>query len=40
MSTLRPSSDYPQKLAQEISRGIFNRPALASRTAYTNHPHA
>src|SRR5438094_6940962 len=30
------SSDYRQKLAQEIARGILNRPALATRTAYTN----
>jgi hypothetical protein len=29
-------SDYRQKLAQEIARGILNRPALATRTAYTN----
>jgi N-acetylmuramoyl-L-alanine amidase len=27
---------YRQKLAQEIARGILNRPALAPRTAYTN----
>jgi N-acetylmuramoyl-L-alanine amidase len=27
---------YRQKLAQEIARGILNRPALAARTAYTN----
>src|SRR5204863_6933496 len=30
------SSDYRQKLAQEIARGILNRPALAARTTYTN----
>src|SRR5437764_9693922 len=30
------SNDYRQKLAQEIARGILNRPALATRTAYTN----
>ena len=27
---------YRQRLAQEIARGILNRPALADRTAYTN----
>src|SRR5437762_4219448 len=27
---------YRQKLAQEIARGILNRPALALRTSYTN----
>jgi N-acetylmuramoyl-L-alanine amidase len=27
---------YRQKLAQEIARGILNRPILAPRTAYTN----
>ena len=27
---------YRQKLAQEIARGILNRPALAARTSYTN----
>ena len=27
---------YRQKLAQEIARGIENRPALATRTSYTN----
>jgi N-acetylmuramoyl-L-alanine amidase len=27
---------YRQKLAQEIARGILNRPSLASRTTYTN----
>jgi N-acetylmuramoyl-L-alanine amidase len=27
---------YRQKLAQEIARGISNRPALAARTSYTN----
>jgi hypothetical protein len=27
---------YRQKLAQEITRGILNRPALAARTGYTN----
>src|SRR5512133_1476380 len=27
---------YRQKLAQEIARGILNRPSLATRTAYTN----
>jgi N-acetylmuramoyl-L-alanine amidase len=27
---------YRQKLAQEIARGVINRPALASRTAITN----
>jgi N-acetylmuramoyl-L-alanine amidase len=27
---------YRQKLAQEITRGILNRPALAARTSYTN----
>jgi N-acetylmuramoyl-L-alanine amidase len=27
---------YREKLAQEIARGILNRPALAPRTAYTN----
>ncbi len=27
---------YRQRLAQEIARGILNRPALAARTAYTN----
>ncbi len=27
---------YRQKLAQEIARGILNRPALAARTVYTN----
>src|SRR5436853_3424924 len=30
------SSDYGQKLAQEIALGILNRPALAARTTYTN----
>lgn len=30
------SNGYRQKLAQEIARGIANRPALASRTSYTN----
>src|SRR6476469_1225978 len=30
------SSDYRQKLAQEIARGILNRTALAARTSYTN----
>jgi len=30
------TSTYRQQLAQEIARGILNRPALASRTAYTN----
>jgi len=30
------SSDYRQKLAQEIARGVLNRPALAARTSYTN----
>ena len=27
---------YRQKLAQEIARGVSNRPALAARTTYTN----
>src|SRR5881397_3536200 len=27
---------YRQQLAQEIARGILNRPALAARTTYTN----
>jgi N-acetylmuramoyl-L-alanine amidase len=27
---------YRQQLAQEIARGILNRPALAARTSYTN----
>lgn len=27
---------YRQKLAQEIARGILNRPSVASRTTYTN----
>src|SRR5437763_15976374 len=27
---------YRQRLAQEIARGILNRPALAARTTYTN----
>jgi N-acetylmuramoyl-L-alanine amidase len=27
---------YRQKLAQEIARGILNRPSLATRTVYTN----
>jgi hypothetical protein len=27
---------YRQKLAQEIARGVVNRPTLAARTAYTN----
>ena len=27
---------YRQKLAQNIARGILNRPAVASRTSYTN----
>jgi len=30
------TNSYRQKLAQEIARGIVNRPALAARTAYTN----
>src|SRR5437588_10637782 len=30
------SNAYRQQLAQEIARGILNRPALAVRTAYTN----
>ena len=30
------SSAYRQKLAQEIARGIVNRPTLAARTSYTN----
>src|SRR6059058_2513453 len=30
------TTTYRQKLAQEIARGIVNRPALATRTAYTN----
>ena len=30
------SNTYRQKLAQEIARGILNRPALAARTGYTN----
>ena len=30
------TTTYRQKLAQEIARGIVNRPALAARTAYTN----
>src|SRR5205823_14900451 len=27
---------YRQKLAEEVARGILNRPALAARTTYTN----
>ena len=30
------SNTYRQQLAQEIARGILNRPALAARTGYTN----
>src|SRR5437763_3835761 len=30
------TTTYRQKLAQEIARGIVNRPALAARTAVTN----
>src|SRR5438105_14918150 len=30
------SNAYRQQLAQEIARGILNRPALVARTAYTN----
>src|SRR5438477_11646741 len=30
------TTTYRQKLAQEIARGIVNRPVLAARTAYTN----
>src|SRR5881227_1401707 len=30
------SNTYRQQLAQEIARGILNRPALATRTTYTN----
>ncbi len=30
------SADYRQKLAQQIARGILNKPALATRTSYTN----
>jgi len=30
------NSSYRQKLAQEIARGIVNRPTLAARTSYTN----
>src|SRR6184192_150920 len=30
------SNAYRQQLAQEIARGILNRPALAARTGYTN----
>jgi N-acetylmuramoyl-L-alanine amidase len=30
------TSTYRQQLAQEIARGILNRPALATRTTYTN----
>src|SRR5438874_4054517 len=30
------TTTYRQKLAQEIARGIVNRPALATRTTYTN----
>src|SRR5204862_5825023 len=30
------SNAYRQQLAQEIARGVLNRPALAARTGYTN----
>jgi hypothetical protein len=30
------TNSYRQQLAQEIARGITNRPTLAARTTYTN----